>query len=455
MKDFLTFFTKDTRVFLIIWFGQLISGVGSAMTNFALIIWAYQITGKAGTLAMLGFYSCISFVLTSLIAGPLVDRWNRRMLMIVTDFGAGLMTALLLVLLLLGKLEIRHLYLVQAVSGVFRAFQSPAYFASVTLLVPSHQLTRVNGMNSFSNYASSALAPIFAGLVLQWTSINVIFIIDILPMLAAVISLLMVPIPQPKDQVNIRLGSLKALIKEAGFGMQYIARRPGLLGMMSIHFFINLFGTISYFSVLSPMILARSGGDTLALSAVQTVMGIGGVVGAFLVSLWGGSKNRVRMYMASTAISFFVCDFLFAVGKTLPVWLIAGAFSTLTIPFMTSPYYAIWQLKVPASVQGRVFSVRDVFQIGSQPIGFLLGGFLADSVFEPAMAAGSGWIRAASGLVGSGPGAGMAAMFLFTCIFGTITGLAGFFIPKIRNVEKDIPDCTDDAQVGGVEALSY
>lgn len=439
MKDFKVFFNKELRLFMIIWFGQLISSVGSAMTSFALIIWAYELTGKAGTLAMLGFYSCITFVLASLVAGGYVDRWDRRKVMMISDLGAGMMTLLLLLLYLSGKLQIWHLYMVEGVSGVFRAFQSPAYFASVTLIVPPKHLMRVNGMNSLSNYASTALAPIFAGLLLHWTGIKMIFLVDLATMFFAVFTLMMVQIPRPAEMEKSTL-DIRGALRESKFGISYIRRHPGLLGILCVHFCINLFGTISYFAVLSPMILARSGGDTMALSAIQTIMGVGGIVGALLVSVWGGTRKKIHTYLASTAISFFVCDFLLAVGRTLPIWMVAGAFSTITIPFITSPYYAIWQMKIPPEIQGRVFSVRDMFQIASQPVGYLVGGFLADMVFEPAMNPG-GWLAPAlQGLVGSGPGAGMASMFLLTCVLGTMTGLSGFFIPAIRNVETDVPD---------------
>ena len=430
---------QPMKTFLMIWMGQLISEMGSAMTSFALLIWAYERTGKATTLAMLGFFGCISYAITASFAGVYVDRWNRRLIMIVADFGAGLMTLFLLILFIAGHLQIWHFYLVQTVSGVFRAFQSPAYAASVSMLVPQEQLTRVNGMISFSNYSSTALAPICAALLLAVSDLSLILMIDIVSMLIAVTTLLFVIIPQPEGKPKSRM-MLMDLLRESRFGIRFIFSYTGLRGILAIYFCINLFGTITYLAILSPMILARSAGDTVVLSAVQTAMGIGGIAGALLVSLWGSSKNRVKTFLLATMASFLVSDLLFAVGQSLIVWIIAGAFCTLTIPFISSPYFAIWQIKVPAALQGRVFSVRNMFQVGSQPIGYLLGGILADYVFEPAMLSGGvlepifGW------LVGTGPGTGMGVMFLFTCIMGSLTGLCGFFIPAVRNVETDLPN---------------
>ena len=439
MKGFTLFFQKELRVFSIIWIGQLITRLGSAMTRFALIIWAYEQAGNATTLALMGFFSCISFVLISPFSGVLVDRWDRRKVMMIADFGAGIMTIVMLVALSSNHLQIWHLYLAEVLSGFFEAFQSPAYDASVSLLVPPSYLTRANGLNSLSNYASAALAPVLAGLLLNISGLKIILIIDTITMLAAVATLFVVSIPQPAHMPAKQI-SIKQTVVESKFGLQYIFSRQGLAGIMIIFFFINLFGTVSYFAVLNPMILARTGGDTLALSTVQTAMGIAGIVGSFLVSVWGGRGKKVKTYLLFTVLSFFITDTMFAVGQSVWIWVFAGIISTLTIPYITSPYYAIWQEKIPAGVQGKVFSVRNMFQRASQPIGYILGGFLADQVFGPAMASGGTLANFLGPLIGTGPGAGMAAIFVCTAVLGTLTGICGFLIPSIRNVEEDLPN---------------
>ena len=439
MKSFTLFFQKELRVFSIIWVGQLVTRLGSAMTRFALIIWAYEQAGNATTLALMGFFSCISFVLISPFSGVLVDRWNRRRVMMFADFGAGIMTIVMLIALSTNQLQIWHLYLAEVLSGFFEAFQSPAYDASISLLVPSSYLTRANGLNSLSNYASSALAPVFAGLLLNISGLKSILIIDTITMLAAIASLMMVIIPQPEN-TPVDMISVRQTLSESKFGLKYIFNRQGLAGIMIIFFFINLFGTVSYFAVLNPMILAKTGGNTMALSTVQTAMGIAGIAGSFLVSVWGGGGKKVKTYLLFTALSFCITDSMFAIGQSLWVWVLAGVISTLTIPYITSPYYAIWQEKIPAGVQGKVFSVRNMFQRASQPIGYILGGFLADRVFGPAMISGGSMAKYLGPIVGTGPGAGMAAIFVCTAVLGTLTGIAGFLIPSIRHVEDDLPN---------------
>ena len=284
----------------------------------------------------MGFFSCISFVLVSPFSGVLVDRWDRRKVMMIADFGAGIMTIVMLIALSTHQLQIWHLYLAEVLSGFFEAFQSPAYDASISLLVPSSYLTRANGLNSLSNYASSALAPVLAGLLLNISGLKSILIIDTITMLIAITSLMMVNIPQPENTPVEKI-SVRQTLLESKFGLQYIFSRQGLAGIMIIFFFINLFGTVSYFAVLNPMILAKTGGDTMALSTVQTAMGIAGIVGSFLVSILGGRGKKVKTYLLFTVLSFFITDSMFALGQSVWVWVLAGIISTLTIPYITSP----------------------------------------------------------------------------------------------------------------------
>jgi hypothetical protein len=209
-----------------------------------------------------------------------------------------------------------------------------------------------------------------------------------------------------------------------------------LAGILLIFTGINLFAAITYFGVLPAMILARSHSDQVALGAVESLLGIGGVVGGLLMSLWGGPKDRLKGLLFSCAASFLLGDFLFGIGRTLPVWIAAAAVSAVFIPIILSCYEAIWQTHVPHDIQGRVFSAKNMIQIGSMPIGYLLAGWLADRVFEPAMQTGGSLVDVFGWLVGTGPGAGMGLMFLQTSILGTLICVGGMLIPAVRNVDQ-------------------
>ncbi|MCB0029550.1 MAG: MFS transporter, partial [Anaerolineales bacterium] len=203
---------------------------------------------------------------------------------------------------------------------------------------------------------------------------------------------------------------------------------------------INFFAALTYFGVLPTLVLARTGGDELALAAVQTALGAGGVVGGLILSIWGGPKRKIHGLLAGAALSFWLGDLLFATGRSTPVW-VAGAFmAAFFVPFIIGSEAAIWQAKIPPAVQGRVLAVQDMLQTAAFPLGYILAGPLADYLFEPAMRP-EGWLAPTFGwLVGTGPGAGMGVMFLGTAVGGTLVSLAGYLIPAVRDVETNLPD---------------
>ncbi|RPI33723.1 MAG: MFS transporter, partial [Chloroflexota bacterium] len=408
------------RSFYILFAGQALSLLGTGMTRFAVMIWAFEKQGTATTLALLGFFTCISYVVASPFAGVLVDRWDRRKVMLVADLGAGLMTGAMLVLFASGRLEIWHLYLAEVLAGAFEAFQEPAYFASISLLVPREQYTRVNGLIALGRSSARVFAPALAGLALQAMGLGAVMAIDLATLALALASLaLFVRIPAPPVTLEGRQAAGN-FWHQVRFGFAYIYRRPGLRGLLLTFFMMNFFGTVTYFAVLSPLVLTRSGGNEITLGIVRTVMGVGGVVGGLFISLWGGPRRKVYGYLLSMMFSFLLGDLMMAVSRSVGGWAFAGFFAELTIPFIISPYFALWQELTPPDVQGRIFATRDMIQVTSQPVGYLAGGLLADRLFEPFMGSGSPVAGLLSQLVGSGPGSGMAVMFLMTSLLGSL-----------------------------------
>jgi MFS family permease len=428
------------QIFIVIWLGQFVSLLGTAMTRFALLIWAYQQTGQATTLALLGFFSFVPYILASPFAGVVVDRFSRRWVMLCADLGAGLMTLALLLLYATGHLQIWHLYLAQALSGAFEAFQLPAYSAATTMLVPKEHYGRAAGLRSLAGSASELLAPFAAGGLLLLIGMDGIMLIDVGSFLLATIALLLVRIPPPPAPAAGSGRSEGSIWGEMSFGFHYILGRPGLFGLLLIYVGMNLFATLTYFSILPAMVLVRAENGELALAAVQSALGLGGVAGGFIASVWGGPKQRIHGILSGAALSFLLGDLLFALGRSAPAWSAAAFLAAFFIPFISSAHVAIWQAKVAPHVQGRVFSVKGVFQQSSMPLGYLLAGPLADRFFEPAMAHGGSLAGLFGSLVGTGPGAGMALMFLCTGLLGTCMGLSGYLFRPVREVEADLPD---------------
>lgn len=423
------------KTFLWIWFGQLVSMLGTGMTRFALMIWAYQQTRSATTLALLGFFSYLPFILISPFAGVLVDRLNRKMVMLFSDLFAALQTVLLLSLYLTGGLQIWHLYLVEGLTGAMEAFQMPAYAASISLLVNKDQYSRANGLMSLAANGSRVFAPLLAGLVLTLLGLPGVMTVDLLTFTVALVTLLAARIPNPPRQTGMEARANWR--SELFFGARFIFKHPGLRGLMLVFLAINLMAALTYYSILPAMILARSGSRQMVLSSVQSALGIGGVVGGLAVSAWPGPKNRARGVLVSLALSFLMGDLLLGSGQSPAAWIAAAFLAAFFIPFIVSWAQAIWQSQVPLEMQGRVFSSKDMLQTAVMPVGFLLGGLLADRLFEPAMQVGGVLEPLFSPLVGSGPGAGMGVMFLFTGTFGCLLSLSGFLSPALRNLEND------------------
>ncbi|MBZ0304370.1 MAG: MFS transporter [Anaerolineae bacterium] len=433
------FATRNMRTFTIIWAGQFVSLLGTAMTRFALMIWAYQQTGEATTLALLGFFSFIFQIVLSPVAGVIVDRFDRRWIMLLTDLGSGLMTVIMLLLYASGGLQIWHLYAAEALTGAFETFQLPAYSAATTMLVPRQHFARASGMRSLALEASRVFAPFTAGFLLTLIDISGVMVIDVATFLVAMVTLLIVRIPRPPVTAEGRAAA-GGWRQEVRYGFRYIFQRPGLAGLLAVMVGIHFFATLAYFSILPAMILARTGNDQLVLATVQSVMGIGGVIGGLLLSLWGGPKRQIHAIFAGTALSYLLGDLLFALGRGLEMWMIAGFCAAIFIPFISGANRAIWQAKVAPDVQGRVFAVQSMLQGAAMALGYLVAGPLADRVLEPAMQPGGALAGVFGGLVGTGPGTGMALIFIITATFGALIALSGYLVPALRNIETELPD---------------
>jgi hypothetical protein len=204
-------------------------------------------------------------------------------------------------------------------------------------------------------------------------------------------------------------------------------------------FFANLFGTFG-FTVLAAMILARTGSNELTLGTVQSIIGVGGVIGGLVLSVWGGPKRLVHGVLIGLTLNALLGPTLIGLGQGLFLWAVGGFFFAFFIPILNGSNQAIWQRKVAPDVQGRVFATRRLIAQITAPLAMLMAGPLADFVFEPAMMPGGSLAATFGGLIGTGPGAGMGLMFLITGLLGTAFGLGGYLFPAIRNVEDILPD---------------
>jgi MFS family permease len=434
---------SGVHTFLLIWFGQLVSLLGTGMTRFALLLWAYQQTAStdhpATTVALLGFCAYIPYIVLSPLAGVVVDRVDRRRVMLCADLGAGALTLGMWVLYSTGDLRLWHLYVAEALTGACEAFQVPAYTAATSMLVDKAHYGRVNGLRALADATSQVLAPVLAGVLLPWIALHGIMLIDVATALVACLTLLTVRLAHPSEVLDAAPAADRWW-QHLGDGFRYIRRRVGLLGLLCIFVGMNFFASLTYFSILPAMVLARSGNDASALATVHMALGLGGVVGGLLASVWGGPQRRIHGVLLGAALSFFLGDVLFATGRGVIVWTLAALCGSFFIPLIICANRSIWQTQVPLAVQGRVFAVQGMLQQLSMPVGYLIAGPLADRIFEPAMQPGRALSATFGALVGTGPGTGMAVMFLCTALLGTAMSLSGYLVRAVRCVEDVASD---------------
>ena len=424
--------------FSIVWLGQLVSMTGSGMTRFALTIWVWQETGHATALALVAVFSFAPAILFSPIAGAIVDRVSRKRIMIISDLGAGLSTVALLILYSTGHLEIWHLWAAGFFASAFESFQFPAYSAAITTMVEKKHYTRANAMLGMVESASTIIAPASAGALLPLIGIDGIMVIDIITFLFAIGALLFVLIPDPAETAVGR-ASRGSLLQESAFGFRYIFSSPSLLGLLLIFFATNL--TFGFAMILfAPMILARTANNTVILGTTEMMFGIGGVVGGLLIVGWGGFKRRVHGILLGLILMSIFGQVVIGLGQSIQVWGLGAFLAMFFMPLVNGSSQAIWQAKVPPDIQGKVFATRRLIAQISSPVAMILGGRLADAVFEPAMASGGTFAQLFQPLVGSGPGAGMALLFVFSGILGVIVGATGYLVPAVRQVETRLPD---------------
>jgi MFS family permease len=437
------------RRFTVVWVGQVVSLLGTAISNFALTLWAYEVTGKATPLALVGFFFTTPMVVLGPFVGVLVDRGNRKLMMMLSDLAAALTTALIFVLHLGGALQIWHLYIAAAIMGVFQGFQWPAYSAAITMMLPKEQYARANGMMQLAGSGSHVFAPIVAGALLGPLGLSGLLIIDLVSAAVAISTLLAVHIPQPIKTEAGREGE-GAFWQEAAYGFRYIFRRPSLLGLQTVFMVGNLFAGLA-FAVLAPLILGRTGNDELIFGSVQSVGAIGGLAGGLAMSAWGGPRRRVHGVLLGWFCTCILGQMVLGLGRTLPVWSLGMFLLSFFGPVINGSNQAIWQAKVAPDVQGRVFTTRRLIAWLVTPLSRLLAGPLVDFVLEPAMAEGGRLATTFGWLVGEGTGAGIGLLFVVTGLFGGLTGLSGYLFPAVRDVEDILPD-HDAAAVEAVGA---
>ena len=417
------------RPFLTLWATQSLSHLGSSMTSFALVLWSYTQTGSALATALLSVSTYAPYVIFSIFAGALSDRWDKRKTMLACDTMAAACTLLTLLLLWRGSLQAWHLYLINALNGLMNTFQQPASEVAVSLLAPKEQYQRVSGLQSLSSSAASILTPIFATALFGLGGMEIVIGVDLATFLLAFLMLLIkIRIPQkpaPAAKPNV--------LSEMREGLAYLFHTPGILGLILFLAAINLIA-MAFEAALPAMVIPRSG--ETALGMVSACTGLANVAGSLIAAAMHPPESRVKVIFWSLLLSMSTENLLLGIGRSLPIWCVGAVMGWLLIPIMNTNLNALYRTHVPVEYQGRFYAARNSLQFFTIPLGYLLGGWLTDNVFEPLMAAqlpGSFLCR----LVGEGKGAGAALFLLILWPAGVLVCLIFGANRHIWNLEKN------------------
>ena len=421
---------KNFRKYIVLWLSQSVSGLGSSMTGFALVLWAYGQSRSAMSVSLMSFCNYVPYVVLSLFVGGFIDRHKKKTIMLVSDSIAAVGSLTVLALVLSENLAVWNIYVVNAIIGVTNAFQQPASAVATGRLVPEEKISNVSGMNSFSGNLIVVFSPMLAAFLFAVGGLPLILLIDLTSFaFAFCVLLFFIAIPElPSEQTN------NAPFAGIAEGFAFLKKEKGILYIMLTMALINFFSRLTYENILSPMILARSEESSITLGIVNACMGMGGIAGGIIVSVKKESRHKAKAIYVSAALSFLFGDLMMAAGRNVFWWSVAAIAASLPIPFIMANQNAILYRRIPAAMQGRVFAVRNAVQYSTIPIGIILGGYLADYVFEPFMGSEDGIADVLAKIVGGGPGSGMAVMFLCTGICGFTISMMSCFNREIRKL---------------------
>jgi MFS family permease len=426
---------------LIIWLGQMVSGIASSITFFALPNWILQTTGVSGS--ALSYWESAFFgayLLVVLIAGVFIDRYSRKMMMLVYDFTGLATVAILLVLQTGGHLTVWHLYIAAILQGIGFAFQAPSYSAAITTMVPRKQFVRANGFVTLLDNAPGIAGPFLAVFLVGSLGLSGVLALNLLSFILSIGTLLFVEIPPTPQTLEGEISRSK-FWKEVLFGVKYIFKRPGLLGIQLVFLFGNFFTGIALsLTALYTMVFLRTGGNQEAANLLQSAGAAAAVIFGVVLASYGRIKRPVRTILFGWIVSSLFGMGLLGLGQSMAVWLIAVVIDSSFDPVVNVSIDTFLQTKIPPDLQGRVFSASDFLAQILIPVTPLVAGVLGEKVFEPAMVEGGFLANTFGWLVGTGPGSGFGLMILFCGIGGALVGFVGYLTPAIRNVNKIMPD---------------
>lgn len=414
MKKFKKNELFELRDFLILWSTQSVSQLGSSITAFALTLWLYEKTGSSLSTAALTICSYTPYVLMSIFAGALTDRFDKKKTMLSCDVFAVMCTITVLALFSTNRLMVWHLYVLNAVSGLMNTVQQPASEVAMTLIIPDKYYQRTSGLRSLSRSLISILNPLIATALYSFVGLNGVIAVDIGSFIVAFISLLFfIRIPENKSD---KRESVLNLAKE---GLVFLKENPLIITLILFMSGVNLVAS-AFDATLPGYVLPNPKGGSSVLGIVTSCSGIAMIIGSLITSVLPKPKDRVKVIYLTMLFSLGTENFLLAFSREPILWCIGQIIGWVLVPIMSANLDVILRTSIPVELQGRVYACRNTLQFFTIPIGLFLGGFFVDHICEPFMNV-YGDLPILKTLFGVGKGSG-AALMMF------ILGVSGSFI---------------------------
>ncbi|MGH8079432.1 MAG: MFS transporter [Lysobacter sp.] len=430
---------KLSRNFILVWIGQMLSGIGSRLSSFALGLWVLRTTGSTTQFAITFIVTALPAIFAAPLAGALVDRWDRRTILMTCDVLSATLMGTLVLLLSSGHLAVWHVYAVAAMTSLLDSFRTPAFLASVPQLVDADQLPRANGLVHSGEAAASIAGPLLAGFLVGTIDFQGVLLIDASTFVIGILTLTLAVIPRAIAAGNDEHseGPWRAALT----GWRYVRGQPGLQGLLKVYGYNHFVFAVA--SVLiAPLLLSFT---TPELVGVQyAISGCGLLLGGLAMTMTGGLKKRVNGVLVFSMIG----GLLLAAHGLYPAfaWVAVFGFALFTLlPAIDASNNSLWQSKVPAHLQGRCFAIQELVLNLGMAAGYCLSGPLSDYVFEPALREG-GWLAGSvGGVIGVGPGRGIGLMFVLIGVSMSLVALRAYSVQAVRRIDE-LEDAITPAQ---------
>lgn len=420
----------ELRDFWVLWSTQSISQLGSSITAFALTLWLYEKTGSSLSTAALTICSYAPYVIMSIFAGALTDRFDKKKTMLSCDVFAAICTIIVFVLFRTNCLAVWHLYVLNGVSGLMNTVQQPASEVAMTLVIPEKYYQKTSGLRSLSRSLISILNPLIATSLYALAGLNAVIAVDIGSFAVAFAALLFfIRIPET--------GSAKEenILYLAKDGLVFLKENPLLMALILFMSGVN-FVASAFDAALPGYVLPNPKGGSSVLGIVTSCAGIAMILGSLLVSVLPKPKDRVRTIYLTMLFSLSTENFLLAFSREPVLWCIGQVIGWILVPIMSANMDVILRTSIPVELQGRVYACRNTFQFFTIPIGLFIGGFMVDNVCEPFMRI-YGDVSILKACFGTGKGSGAALMMFILGVSGSlICIITGRKLKKYQYHEK-------------------